>query len=172
MRLLFGKDDPILKPHYAALILGAVVALSLLWTQKGIHVSGVLSLFCSADSANRVTMADELLCSPHSTQVSTDWIIWMASGIFVGAFFSSYARLRSLRFHIERGRGVLINTRMLTASIGGIVVGFGAALAGGCTSSLGLTGSSVLSVAAFAFLGLFFIGGFAARFFWGRFWNG
>ena len=53
-----------------------------------------------------------------------------------------------------------------------IVVGIGAAMAGGCTSSLGLTGSALFSVAAFAFLGTFFIGAFSARLIWGRNWDG
>ena len=35
---------------------------------------------------------------------------------------------------------------------GGMLSGFGASLAGGCTSSLGLSGGATLAVAAFVFL--------------------
>lgn len=42
--------DRILKPLYAAAVMGAVVALSLIWTGKGIHVSGIFSMLCPAGS--------------------------------------------------------------------------------------------------------------------------
>jgi uncharacterized membrane protein YedE/YeeE len=95
----------------------------------------------------------------------------MVCGIFAGAFLTSLWRTRGLRFAIERGDGVRPLTRLVLAAAGGLVVGVGSALAGGCTSSIGLTGSALFSVAAFAFLGVFFLGGFAARVFFGRFWN-
>ena len=95
----------------------------------------------------------------------------MVFGIFAGAAATSFWRKRGFRFEIERGNGVGPATRLGLAAAGGLLVGIGAALAGGCTSSIGLTGSAVLSVAAFAFLTVFFIGGFAARVFFGRFWH-
>jgi len=95
----------------------------------------------------------------------------MVSGIFVGALLTSFWRSRGLRLAIERGRGVRPLTRLVLAAAGGLVVGLGAALAGGCTSSIGLTGSALFSVAAWVFLAVFFLGGFAASVFFGRFWR-
>ncbi len=165
-------SDRTLKPIFAALFMGGVVVLSLLWTQKGIHVSGVYSLLCPSSIATESPLTNELFCSTHSPIESKGWIVWMAFGIFTGAFLTSFWRSRGLKFRIERGQGVRPGSRLLLASLGGLVVGFGAALAGGCTSSIGLTGSALLSVAAFLFLCVFFIGGFMARIFFGRFWHG
>lgn len=165
------NTDRTLKPLFAALFMGAVVALSLLWTQQGIHVSGVFARLCPPGSASEVPAANATSCSIHSVAASKGWIAWMAFGIFAGAALTSFWRKRGLRFEIERGNGVGPVVRLVLAAGGGLLVGIGAAIAGGCTSSLGLTGSALFSVAAFAFLAVFFLGGFAARVFFGRFWN-
>lgn len=168
----FFNADRTLRPFFAAALMGGVVALSLVWTHKGIHVSGVFALLCPAGVVSDVPVANALSCSIHSPAASKDWIAWMVFGIFMGALLTSFWRNRELRFAIERGNGVQPVTRLMLAALGGVVVGAGSALAGGCTSSIGLTGSAVLSVAAFAFLAVFFVGGFVARVYFGRFWNG
>lgn len=167
----FLNLDRTLKPVYAAVLMGAVVVLSLIWTQKGIHVSGVWSLLCPPVAASETAAANASSCSIQSVAANKGWIAWMVFGIFTGAAVTSFWRKRGLHFEVERGNGVMRVTRLMLAAAGGLLVGIGAALAGGCTSSIGLTGSAVLSVAAFAFLGVFFVGGFAARVFFGRFWN-
>jgi len=165
------RSDRTLGPISSAVLMGAVVGLSLLWTQTGIHVSGVFSLLCPPASVDAAHAPDALSCSIHSSAADKGWIAWMVCGIFAGAFLTSLWRTRGLRFAIERGSGVRPLTRLILACAGGLVVGVGSALAGGCTSSIGLTGSALFSVAAFAFLAVFFLGGFAARIFFGRFWN-
>lgn len=167
----FFKADRVLKPLFAAAFMGAVVALSLLWTQSGIHVSGVFALLCPPVVVNAAAAASASSCSIHSLAANRDWIAWMVVGVFVGALLTSLWRNRGFRFAIERGQGVRPVTRLVLAAAGGLLVGVGAALAGGCTSSIGLTGSALFSVAALAFLGVFFVGGFAANLFFGRFWR-
>lgn len=166
------RADRTLKPVYAAVLMGAVVGLSLLWTQTGIHVSGVFSLLCPPATAEAVEAPNALSCSIHSFAADKGWIAWMVCGIFAGALLTSFWRIRTLRVAIERPSGVRPLTRLVLAAVGGLVVGMGSALAGGCTSSIGLTGAALFSVGAFAFLAVFFVGGFAARVFFGRFWNG
>ena len=169
--LEFARTDRTLKPLFAAVFMGAVVALSLLWTQKGIHVSGVFAILCPPAAVNEAASASASSCSIHGLAANRDWIAWMVFGVFAGAFLTSFWRNRGLRFAIERGQGVRPVTRLVLAAAGGLLVGAGAAMAGGCTSSIGLTGSALFSVAAFAFLGVFFVGGFAASLFFGRFWR-
>lgn len=165
------RTDRTLTPPYAALFMGVVVALSLLWTHKGIHVSGVFALLCPVSVTGAAAAADATSCSIHSIAANRDWIVWMVAGIFGGALVTALWRNRSFKVQVERGEGVRPGLRLVLAACGGLVVGVGAALAGGCTSSIGLTGSALLSVAGFAFLGVFFIGGFVARVFFGRFWH-
>lgn len=160
-----------LNPMSAGLFMGLAVALSLFWTQSGLHVSGLFSLFCDSESgAPQGTAINELLCSPNSSVDAKSWLPWMVGGIFLGGLISSFIREHGLKFEITRGLRLSASQRLLLASLGGLIVGIGSAIAGGCTSSIGLTGSALFSVGSFAFLGLFFIGGFFARIFFGRYW--
>ncbi|BAN36877.1 hypothetical protein SCD_n03078 (plasmid) [Sulfuricella denitrificans skB26] len=52
-----------------------------------------------------------------------------------------------------------VAVRLVLALGGGVLTGFGAPLARGCTSGLGLSGGAVLAVAAFVFLIAFFAAG-------------
>jgi len=89
-----SRADRILKPLYAAAVMGAVVALSLIWTGKGIQVSGIFSMLCPAGS--QMPAAGATSCS---IQVGADkhWIAWMAVGIFAGAAVTSFWRTRGVR---------------------------------------------------------------------------
>ena len=84
------RPDRTLKPILAAVFMGAVVALSLLWTQAGIHVSGVFSLLCPAAAVPAVQAPNALSCSIHSAAADKGWIAWMVCGIFAGAFVTSF----------------------------------------------------------------------------------
>ena len=53
--------------------------------------------------------------------------------------------------------------RVISALIGGMLAGFGARVAAGCTSGLGLSGAATLGIAAFVFLGTFFAAGLIAN---------
>jgi hypothetical protein len=76
--------------------MGAVVGLSLLWTQTGIHVSGILSLLCPPATVEVAQAPNALSCSIHSAAADKGWIAWMVCGIFAGAFFTSFWRSRGL----------------------------------------------------------------------------
>lgn len=169
--LLFHGRERILKPFPAALFLGLVVVASLLWFGKGVHVSGVFAVLCETDSSKAISHGDSLFCSPNAPHEDRTWMFWMVGGVFVGAAMTSFLRLRRLKFQIERGLDVNPKNRLISAAAGGAIVGLGAAIAGGCTSSLGLTGASLLTIAGFAFLAAFFIGGFASRIWFGRMWQ-
>jgi hypothetical protein len=85
----FTKTDRTLKPLFAAALMGAVVALSLLWTQKGIHVSGAFALLCPPAAVNEAAMASASFCSIQSLAANRDWIAWMVFGLFAGAFLTA-----------------------------------------------------------------------------------
>ena len=52
-----------------------------------------------------------------------------------------------------------------------LLAGFGARLARGCTSGLGLSGGAALAVGGFVFLMAFFIAGFAVSYLTRRIWQ-
>ncbi|HEX7021260.1 MAG TPA: YeeE/YedE family protein [Trueperaceae bacterium] len=71
--------------------------------------------------------------------VPLDWGSWLIVGLILGSFLSALTH-GELRWRIPKGE------RLLQSAVGGLLMGFGAQLAGGCTIGHSLTGLSVLSV--------------------------
>ncbi len=99
-----------------------------------------------------------------------EWISWEIAGVALGALTGSFMS-RRFRFKIERGQSIGRITRLILAISGGILSGFGAQLARGCTSGLGLSGGATLAVAAFVFLIAFFAAGIIVSFITRRIWQ-
>ena len=92
-----------------------------------------------------------------------DWGWMLVIGIVIGAFISSNLS-GSFEFIIipQLWRDFVSDNlffRILIATFGGIVMGFGARLSGGCTSGHGISGASQLSVISWVAAICFFIGG-------------
>jgi hypothetical protein len=92
-----------------------------------------------------------------------DWEWMMVIGIVLGAFFSS---ILSGQFSFEwipsiwqAEAGGHIPTRWVVALLGGIIMGFGARWAGGCTSGHGISGTLQLAVSSWLAAICFFVGG-------------
>jgi uncharacterized membrane protein YedE/YeeE len=102
----------------------------------------------------------ELIAKLDRGSFSFDWRGWFAIGLFVaGTLFALAAGTQT--FH---GYGWLTDAfsgseRIAIAPIllaAGVAIGYGAKLAGGCTSGNGLSGTSLLSPAALAATATFF----------------
>jgi hypothetical protein len=89
------------------------------------------------------------------------WISWQVVGVALGALVSAFFAGR-FRVQLDGARSVGTSRRMLTALVGGLLAGFGARVSAGCTSGLGLSGAATLGIAAFVFLGAFFVAGLVA----------
>ena len=91
----------------------------------------------------------------------SSWITWQVIGVAIGALVAAFIGGR-FRVQLDGARSVGTSRRLLAALGGGLVSGFGARVAAGCTSGLGLSGAATLGIAAFVFLGLFFATGLIA----------
>ncbi|OGI56565.1 MAG: hypothetical protein A2V58_02030 [Candidatus Muproteobacteria bacterium RBG_19FT_COMBO_61_10] len=98
------------------------------------------------------------------------WLSWELAGAAIGALLGSLIA-RRFRFRIERGPRTGVGPRLGFAVAGGTLTGFGASLAGGCTSGLGLSGGATLAVAAFVFLIAFFAAGLLVSTLTRRIWQ-
>jgi uncharacterized protein len=90
--------------------------------------------------------------------VLSSWITWQVLGVFAGGLLSAWLAQR-VRWRVEGAASAGLAGRLLKALAGGVLAGFGARIAAGCTSGVGLSGSAVLGVAGFVFLGAFFVAG-------------
>jgi uncharacterized membrane protein YedE/YeeE len=149
-------------PLWAGVVLGLVLLLTFVWTGHGLGATGAttrLSAWLGLQLAPAATSGNAYLGPMvEAGHPLSSWISWQVLGVALGALASAFwaGRLR-VQFDGERraGRGV----RLLKALTGGVFAGFGARVAAGCTSGLGLSGAATLSIAAFVFLAVFFVAG-------------
>lgn len=149
-------------PLAAGIGLGLVLMGMFLFTGHGLGASG----FFTRTAAWLADLADPLWATANGYLKAylgkghplNAWISWEIAGVALGALVGSVAA-RRFRLKIERGPRIGIATRLSLALGGGILTGFGAPLARGCTSGLGLSGGAVLAVGAFVFLAAFFAAG-------------
>jgi uncharacterized membrane protein YedE/YeeE len=116
------------------------------WQMAGLAlgVIGIAAWFASTATGR---MAGLAMTGPLRTwfdffltgTANLDWGSYLIVGLFLGAFLSALLN-KELRWRVPKG------DRLLQAGMGGIFMGLGAQLAGGCTIGHSLTGLSVLSV--------------------------
>ncbi len=97
-----------------------------------------------------------------------DWQWMLVLGIVIGAFISSYIsgvfELSWVPESFAKKFGDNPLLRVLVALAGGILMGFGARFAGGCTSGHGISGTTQLSLSSIIAVIFMFAGGIAAAF--------
>jgi uncharacterized membrane protein YedE/YeeE len=98
-----------------------------------------------------------------------DYVVFILVGLLVGAFVAAWLS-GELRVEVLRGPNISNRNRLLLALLGGILTGFAARLARGCTSGQGLVGGAELSVGAWVFLLCIFAGGWMAAWFVRKQW--
>ncbi len=156
---------PFWSPLLAGVALGLVLLLTFVLTGHGLGATG---------ASTRLTAWLGLHAAPTATQANAylgpmvvggnplaSWISWQVAGVAIGALVASFMAGR-FRIQFDGVRSVGGPRRLVTALAGGLMAGFGARVAAGCTSGLGLSGAATLGVAAFVFLGLFFATGLIA----------
>lgn len=89
-----------------------------------------------------------------------DWQFMLVLGIFLGAYISRrLSRKGEVRSPVESAVQAPSTKRLIQAFIGGVIVMFGAPLAGGCTSGHAISGGFQLAVSGWLFmLGVFALG--------------
>jgi len=98
-----------------------------------------------------------------------DWKWMLLLGVCIGAAISSYLsgsfNLRWVSPLWASAFGSAPLPRLITALIGGILMGFGSRWANGCTSGHGISGTMQLSVASWLSVVFFFVGGITCAMF-------
>ena len=169
------RAKPYINPYVAGALLGVVLFGAFFITGTGLGASGGL---------NRLLVYGQNLVAPeHIDQVPyllkmaggdtnplNSWIVYLTIGTLFGGVLSG---LFGRRMKIETNKGPQISnrTRWIMAFLGGILMGYGARLARGCTSGQALSGGAVLSVGSWAFMFAVFAGAYALAYFLRRYWN-
>lgn len=153
---------PFWSPLLAGIVLGLVLLLTFVWTGHGLGATGAttrLSAWLGLQLAPAATQANAYLGPlTEGGRPLASWISWQVLGVALGALASAWVAGR-FRVQIDGALRLGARRRAARALIGGVLAGFGARVAAGCTSGLGLSGAATLSIAAFVFLAVFFIAG-------------
>ncbi len=162
---------PFWHPLIAGVALGLVLLLTFLISGHGLGASGFftrLTAWFGAEFARSATETNSYLGpfikgAGGAINPLASWISWEVVGVVVGAVIAAVTGGR-FRPRLDGAKNLPGGGRMAFAVGGGILTGFGARLARGCTSGIGLSGSAPLAVAGFLFLIGFFIAGIAVSF--------
>ena len=156
---------PFWPPLVAGVALGLVLLLTFVLTGHGLGATGAttrMTAWLGLELAPAATHANGYLGSMvESGNPLPSWISWQVVGVAIGALLAAFMGGR-FRVQFDGSHSVGTPRRLLAALGGGLVSGFGARVAAGCTSGLGLSGAATLGIAAFVFLGLFFATGLIA----------
>ncbi len=165
---------PFWPPLTAGIALGLVLLATFLLTGHGLAASGFftrLTAWLGETVARSATEANSYL-GPFlrgGANPLADWITWEIVGVMLGALAASLTGGR-FRVKLDGATNLGGGGRVGFALAGGVLTGFGARLARGCTSGIGLSGGAPLAVAAFLFLIGFFVAGIAVSFLIRRVW--
>ncbi|MCX7157538.1 MAG: YeeE/YedE thiosulfate transporter family protein [Rhodocyclales bacterium] len=156
------KIKPFWSPLAAGIALGLVLLLTFVLSGHGLGASGAatdmvagvgLKLAPEATKANGYLGPMVADGSPMGS-----WMTWEILGVAIGALVAAFMAGR-FRVQFDGSRSIGTPARLISTLAGGVMAGFGARIAGGCTSGLGLSGAAALGISAFVFLALFFATG-------------
>jgi len=169
------NPKPYANPYVAGTILGVVLFLAFLLTGSGLGASGPINRF--------LVYVEDIVAPQHinntpylipyaggDTNPLDNAFVFMTIGILIGGFSSGLFHHR-LSFVTNKGPRITNKTRWVMAFLGGILMGYGARFARGCTSGQGLSGGAVLSVGSWAFLLAVFVGAYAVAHTLRRLWT-
>ncbi len=172
MKLLFKEPKPFSNPYIAGIFLGLTLLASFLILGAGLGASGGLARISA--------FLEGLMFPAHvaATEYFGAWgknplnyyLVFMLIGVFIGGLFSAIFS-RRISIGVERGNTGPLHLRLFFAASGGVLSGFAARLAGGCTSGQALSGSALLLSGSIVFLVCVFAGGFATAWLVRRQWN-
>jgi uncharacterized protein len=156
-----------LDPHLAGVGIGLVLLAAYVTVGRGLGASGAFSSVVAAGTAVVRGTEDALssaAVAPYLprgvTSPLSDWLVLELLGMAMGGFASAWFAGR-LDPTVERGAGVDRRTRLYCAVGGGVLMGFGAKLARGCTSGQALSGGALLATGSWIFIGTCFAAGYA-----------
>jgi len=181
MKHLFKKDSkknsqPYWNPYIAGIGLGLTLLASFVLMGRGLGASGAFTSIVSAgvnivaeEHANENAMFSAYIQSEDGSPLR-NWLFFEILGVFLGAFISGRLAGR-VKKSIVRGPRISSKSRLVCALFGGLLMGFAAKLARGCTSGQALSGGALLSAGSWIFMMCVFLGAYAFAYFIRREWT-
>lgn len=162
-------------PYLAGIVLGLVLLGSFLIAGQGLGGSAlpkrtialVGSQVAPEASANNPVLGGYL---EDDSNPLKNWIVVEMIGVMMGGFIGAVSAGR-FKATVEKGPRATTRSRLVYALIGGVIMGFAAGLARGCTSGQALSGGALLATGSWAFMLMVFAGGYTFAYFMRRQWT-
>ena len=167
----FAKRWP---PVPAGILIGISMLLAFAVAGRGIGASGAMTRFVAWVQHGFFPVATEQSVYfgkyfADGAHPLNDYVTYLMVGLLVGSFVAAWLA-GELRVEVLRGPRSSVAYRLVLALGGGVLSGFSARLARGCTSGQGLVGGAELSVGAWVFLMCIFAGGWMGAWFVRKQW--
>ena len=164
--------SPYWMTYMAGVLLGLTLLASLLTLGAGLGASGGLARIGAEVESwfAPVHVAASGYFGPWGENPLSYYLVYMLAGVFLGGLVSAIFA-RRIEPQIERGKAATARRRLALAAAGGVLAGYAARVAGGCTSGQALSGGAMLLTGSLIFMGCVFAGGFAAAYFVRRQWH-
>lgn len=170
------EAQPYWNPYVAGLGLGLVLLSAFVIMGRGLGASGAFSSLVAA-TVNTVAPTHAAANNFYAEYLGDgtknplkDWLVFEVLGAIVGGFISGILAGR-VKKTIEKGPRISVGGRLGFALVGGMIMGFGAKMARGCTSGQALTGGALLGLGSWAAMLAIFAGAYATAYFVRRQWT-
>lgn len=161
-------------PYVMGVILGLVLLFTFYTMGRGLG---------SSSSFSRIATAGVNLFAPNHAEANPyfsnylkneksplmSWLVFLTLGAGLGGLFSAFISNR-VKGEVARGPSIGVSIRLWLALGGGILSGFAARLARGCTSGQALTGAAELAFGSWIFMLCIFAGAYATAYFFKKEW--
>jgi uncharacterized protein len=161
-----GPGSPAWSPYLVGAALGLLSMLTFYFSHKPLGASTAYARVAGLVGqtlAPRHVRSLPFYCD--QTEPKVDWQVMLVTGVIAGSFLAAWSggeltgRWLPPMWVAHFGESIWL--RLLIAFGGGVLMAFGARVAGGCTSGHGISGALQLSVGSWIALAGFFVGGIA-----------
>ena len=167
-------NDRYTNPYVIGVILGLILLFSFYTMGRGVGSSASFARVATAgvqliapDHAKSNTYLSKYIHEKRSPLMA--WLVFLTLGAGLGGLFSAFIANR-IKGEVARGPSIGVQTRLWLALGGGVLSGFAARLARGCTSGQALTGASELAFGSWIFMFCIFAGAYAFAYFFKKEW--
>lgn len=161
-------------PYWIGALLGLLLLFTFYTMGRGVGSSSTFSRIAAAgvdlaapDHARQLTYFAKYFSRGNSPLMA--WLVFLTLGAGLGGLFSAFIS-RRIKGEVVRGPSIGVSARLWLALAGGILSGFAARLADGCTSGQALTGASQMAFGSWVFMFSIFAGAYATAIFFKKEW--
>lgn len=170
------KNQPnYINPYLGGVLLGLLVLLTVYITGRGLGASGAIKSSV-VTTAQTITPAKaegnaymkQFISDDHSPMFT--WLVFESLGVFLGGLLSGILFGRVKGFRVEHSPKITSKTRLIFATIGGMLFGIGSQFGRGCTSGAALSGTATFALGGVIVMFAIFGTGYAVAYFFRKLW--